>query len=186
MVHIGHINLATSFNGTGEHFVSLVESLSLQGVSQHVVACNSALLRRVAVCEKVTAGPATNSTLMASCLLPLVDVVHIHEDEDAQAGLLLKLTRSIPYVLTHRSADPPGSHPLMRSAYRRAAGVICSDRGQAEIVRAFAPWADIDVIGDISRSDFCEDEFGRYRSAADHLKVYRRATDSLKVPALLL
>jgi len=46
-VRIGHINLATSFNGTGEHFVSLVEALEQVGVKQHVLVRNTALARRV-------------------------------------------------------------------------------------------------------------------------------------------
>ncbi len=122
-MHVGHINLAKSFNGAGEHFVSLVESLQEMGVRQYVLVRNVALAKRLDLVDSVTAGPVVRSAVMAYCLMPHVDVVHIHDPSDGQAGLLLALTRSIPFVLTHRN-DAPGRNPLTQAVYRRASGII--------------------------------------------------------------
>ncbi|MDH3304376.1 MAG: glycosyltransferase family 4 protein [Gammaproteobacteria bacterium] len=122
-MHIGHINLAKSFNGAGEHFVRLVESLQAMGVRQYVLVRNVALAKRLDLVGNVTAGPVVRSAVMAYCLMPHVDVVHIHDPSDGQAGLLLTLTRSIPFVLTHRD-DAPGRNPLTQAVYKRASGII--------------------------------------------------------------
>ena len=136
-MHIGHINLAKSFNGAGEHFVSLVEALREQGVQQYVLVRNIALAKRLDLVDKVTAGPAVRSAVMAYCLMPHVDVVHIHDPSDGQAGLLLTLTRSIPFVLTHRDAAP-GRNPLTQAVYKRASGIIYqSDADAAKHLRIY-------------------------------------------------
>jgi len=136
-MHIGHINLAKSFNGAGEHFVSLVEALREQGMQQHVLVRNIALAKRLDLVDKVTAGPAVRSAIMAYCLMPHVDVVHIHDPSDGQAGLLLTLTRSIPFVLTHRD-DAPGRNPLTQAVYKRASGIIYqSDADAAKHLRIY-------------------------------------------------
>ncbi|NNC78119.1 MAG: hypothetical protein HKN77_09170, partial [Woeseiaceae bacterium] len=97
---IGHINLATSMNGTGEHFIKLVEALDRQGARQHLLVANHALAKRVSLCSNVTVGPVVKTPVMAYCLMPDVPVVHAHDSSGGQAGLLLTLTRSIPYVIT--------------------------------------------------------------------------------------
>ncbi|MBT8089921.1 MAG: glycosyltransferase [Gammaproteobacteria bacterium] len=136
-MYIGHINLAKSFNGAGEHFVSLVEALREHGVQQYVLVRNIALAKRLDLVDNVTAGPAVRSAVMACCLTPRVDVVHIHDPSDGQAGLLLTLTRSIPFVLTHRD-DAPGRNPITQAVYRRASGIIHqSDADAAKHLRIY-------------------------------------------------
>ncbi|MDH3616418.1 MAG: glycosyltransferase [Gammaproteobacteria bacterium] len=122
-MHIGHINLAKSFNGAGEHFVSLVEALQSRDVQQYVLVRNVALAKRLDLLDDVTVGPAVRSAVMAYCLMPHLDLVHVHNPSEGQSGLLLTLTRSIPFVLTHRDV-PPGKNPLTQAVYRRAAGII--------------------------------------------------------------
>ena len=114
-MQIGHINLAKSFNGTGEHFVSLVESLQDEGVEQHVLVRNTTLARRLGAVEKVVVGPVVSSPISAYCLMPRLDLVHIHDSNAGQAGLLLALTRSIPFVLTHRGSVPSNHNPLTQA-----------------------------------------------------------------------
>ena len=121
---VGHINLASSMNGTGEHFIRLVEALDRQGIAQHVLVTNQSLARRVGVYENVSVGPVVKTPVMAYCLMPDVDVVHAHSTAGGQAGLLMTLTRSVPYVLTWRSEKPVGRSPIERSAIRRAASLI--------------------------------------------------------------
>lgn len=122
-MQIGHINLAKSCNGAGECFVYLIEALRNLGVRQYVLVRNVALAKRLDAVDDVTVGPAVRSAVTAYCLMPQVDLVHVHDPSDGQSGLLLTLTRSIPFVLTHRQ-NLPGRKPLTQAVYRRAAGII--------------------------------------------------------------
>lgn len=163
-VRIGHINLSTSFNGTGEHFVTLIEALQQHGEQQHVLVRNVTLAKRLDAVDNVTVGPVARSAVTACCLMPHCDLVHIHDPNGAQAGLLLTLTRSIPYVLTHRD-NTLGRNPLTRAIYRRAARVICLDASDAAILRHYDPGLHITVVPDIERPG----------SADDHLHVYQNS-----------
>jgi hypothetical protein len=185
-VKVGHINLASSFNGTGEHFVALVEALQRQGIAQHVIVRNKSLARRLAVYDNVTIGPVTGSPVVALCLMPHVDVVHAHSEKSAQAGLLLTLTRSIPFVLTRRDAGKPSGNPVSRSILSRAASLICSDAKAASAVLAGVSKMPVDVIPDIAREADNDFDMVGNRAAAEHVRVYRRAVDARRVPAFLL
>lgn len=136
-MHIGHINLAKSLNGAGQHFVNLVESLQRLGVQQYVLVRNVELAKRLDLIDDVTVGPVVRSAVMAYCLTPRLDVVHVHDPSEGQSGLLLTLTRSIPYVLTHRD-NAPGKNPLMQAVYKRATGIIYqSDADAAKHLRIY-------------------------------------------------
>lgn len=185
-MQIGHINLERSMNGTGEHFVKLVEGLCRLGVEQHVIVRNKSLARRLGVYESVSVGPTVTTAVTAYCLMPNVAVVHAHDELSAHAGLLLILTRSIPYVATRRSLFPPGRNPLIRSVYGRAASVICPTAGAAEAMTDTGPRIPVDVIPDISSTGADADEDVVPGIVAEHLRVYRRAADSCRIPALLL
>ena len=183
---VGHINLARTINGTGEHFIALVEALDRQGVSQHVVVRNEALAKRLAIYDNVSVGPTTAAAVVAYCLMPRVDVVHCHDERGAQAGLLLVLTRSVPFVMTRRRVSDPTRSPVQRSVYQRAAGVICTTDAGASALATFAPEFRVDVIHDIARATARDFEAAANRTAAEHLRIYRRATDVSQIPALLL
>lgn len=183
---VGHINLARSFNGTGEHFVALIEALERQGISQHVIVRNQSMARRVAVYENVTISAVTSSPVVALCLMPQVEVVHAHNAKSAQAGLLLTLTRSIPFVLSRRDATKHSGNPINRSILNRAASLICSNASVAHALAVGASRTPVDVIADINRQEGADFDMVGNRAAAEHLRVYRRAVDAWRVPALLL
>lgn len=164
-VQIGHINLAKSFNGTGEHFVSLVESLQNEGVDQHVLVRNVTLAKRLDAVDNVVVGPVVRSPISAYCLMPHLDLVHIHDGNAAQAGLLLTLTRSIPFVLTHRGDTPSNFNPLMQAVYRRATSIICNDESDLALLHHFDPLLRVHVVPDLDRSG----------SAHQHLQVYQNS-----------
>ena len=183
---IGHVNLAHSFNGIGEHFIGLVESLHRRGIRQHVIVRNDALASRVRLYDSVTVGPPTSSPVVAYCLMPRVDVVHAHEYHGARCALLLKLTRGLPYVLTHREFDISQGNPLHQSMYRRAARVICTSRGAAETFAASWPETQIEAVSDIARSSSDDIELLAKRIAASHVRIYNDVVDVRSVPAMLL
>lgn len=182
---VGHINLETSMNGTGEHFIRLVEALSRQGIMQHVLVANHSLAKRINVYDGVTIGPVVRTPIMAYCLMTDVKVLHAHDNGGGQAALLMTLTRSIPYVLTRRSAKPIGKNPIARSMISRAAGLICSSVAAGDAVSSEDPAVPVDIIEDISHESVAGD-VGDNHVAAQHLRIYRRAMDSWGVPALLL
>lgn len=162
---VGHINLAKSFNGAGEHFVSLIEDLQRKDVTQHVLVRNLSLAKRISAVEDVAVGPVVRSAVMAYCYMPQLDVVHIHDMAAGQAGLLLALTRSIPFVLTHRNDPASRRLPLTRLIYQRASSIICRDDSELSILRHLEPTLHIEIIPDIARSG----------SADAHLRVYQNS-----------
>jgi hypothetical protein len=185
-VKIGHVNLAGSFNGTGGHFIALIEALDRHGIKQHVIVCNNALAKRVAIYDNVTLGPVTASPVVAYCLMPKVDVVHVHNDKSAQSGLLLTLTKSIPFVLTRRDGGMSSTGPISRSIEDRAAGLICCTKEVADTVLRRTSKPQVVVIEDIAMEHGANLETLGNRAAADHLRVYRRAIDAWRMPALML
>ena len=123
-MYLGHINLSESFNGAGEHFVRLIESLQKQNLRQYVLVRNVALAKRLDLIEGVTVGPVVRSPVTAYCLMPDVDVVHIHDRPSWTAGLLLALTKKIPFTITRHVSLGGGNNPLSQAAIKRASGFI--------------------------------------------------------------
>ena len=162
---IGHINLAKSFDRASENFVNLVEGLQQKGVAQHVLVRNATLAGKLGAMDDVAVGPVVRSAVMAYCHMPQLDIVHIHDMAAGQAGLLLALTRSIPFVLTHRGDFEGGTGALAQAIYRRASRVICCDDSEVSILRHLEPTLRIEIIPDIERS-----------GAVDaHLRVYQNS-----------
>ena len=152
-------------NGTGEHFVSLVESLQNAGIAQYVLVRNVTLAKRLDAVDGVVVGPVVRSAVTACCLMPKVDIAHIHGPAAAQAGLLLTLTRSIPYLLSYTGSVPNGRNPLAQAVYRRALCVICRDDGEASILRHFNPSLRVEILPDMHRQS----------SADEYLRLYQNS-----------
>jgi len=121
-VKIGQIFLAAANDAQSPAFAELVEGLDHLAVEQHVLVSQGEIATRLASRPYVTVGPLVSSPVMACCLLPNVDLVHVHDGRSGQAGLLLTLTRSMPFVM---SAGPSsGRQPLQRSIRGRAQRII--------------------------------------------------------------
>ncbi len=137
-MHVGHINLSETFSGAGEHFADLIESLQEQAIEQYVLVRNTALAKRLDLLDEVTVGPVVRSSITACCLMPPVDVVHIHDRSSRSAGLLLTLTRSVPFVLTRHETQTAHRSPIDRAAFKRASGLVEKDQTDAgEHVRLY-------------------------------------------------
>lgn len=172
-------------NGTGEHFVRLVEALERQSIEQHVLVANHALAKRVCLYDNVSVGPVVKTPVMAYCLMPDVDVVHAHGQSGGQAGLLMTLTRSTPYVLTRRSHRAVSKNPVSRSIINRASCVICPNEEAAAAVPGNEFSIPVEIIGDISH-DSVEAGEADEKIASQHLCIYRRAMDTWRVSTVLL
>ena len=189
-MRIGHIDLSPHISAAEEQLVVLVEALTAHNVEQHILVRNPFLAKRLAVCAGVSVGPIVRSSLTALLLMPTVDLIHTHDRKALNTGLLLALTRSIPYVLTHRRCSVPGKNPLTRAKYKRAEGIICPSE---KITTAMADYADgtlVDTIADASnvdnKIDATNGRIGAARMAAEYLQIYRRTLNSRSVPAMLL
>ena len=123
-MNVGHIFLDRASNGAASQFASIVESLDRLTIDQHVLVADASLARSLRALPYVTVGPSVRTPVMAYCLMPAVDVVHIHDDRGGQAGLLLTLTRSVPFVM-NSGVTPPGTrNPLKQSVLQRAQTMI--------------------------------------------------------------
>ncbi|MDH3547942.1 MAG: glycosyltransferase [Gammaproteobacteria bacterium] len=164
-VRVGHIFLAKSFDGTDEHFVNLLEALMRAGLQQYVLVRNPSLAKRYDAIEGVDVGPTVRSAVAASCLMPHLDLVHAHDRAAGQAGLLLTLTRSIPFVLTHRESMAINKDPITQAVYKRAAGIICVDDADIALLRHYDQSLRLHLVQDP----------GRFDSTRDHLRIYQNS-----------
>ncbi len=121
---IGHLYLATASSDSILHFATLIESLDRLAVDQHALVASNSLARRLQSCPYVTVGPVVKSPVMAYCLMPPVDLVHIHDGKSGQVGLLLTLTRSTPFVMTESDNVVNGRSALRRSIMHRAQALV--------------------------------------------------------------
>jgi len=184
-MYIGHIYLDDSMSGSAESLIGLIDALDRQGVRQHVLVRHKLLARRLAVYDSVVVGPRVKVPVMACCVMPNVQVVHIHCDAGASAGLLLTLTRSIPYVFTCRSEFVSTKHPIKHAILDRAAGLIFPDRGIAARNAIANHRVPVNIVAD-SHYATATDAHVNNRIAAEHRRIYRRAIDSGRIPALML
>ena len=146
-MHIGHINLSESFIDAGKNFVTLIESLQQHSMQQHVLVRNVALAKRISLIENVTVGPVVRSPVSAYSLMPHVDVVHIHDLASRSAGILLALTRSVPFVLTRHQALVNRGNPLDQAACKRASGFVEeSQTGIGEHLRVYRRAVDSQTV----------------------------------------
>lgn len=164
-MYVGHINLAPLVDSAAASFVLLVEALRDAMVEQHVLVRDAALARRLAAIEGVTVAPVVHSPVMAYCLQPRVDVTHAHDLTAGHAALLLALTRSIPYVLTHRGGVATGTSPLLQSIYGRASCVLCQDGAELAILRHWLSGLAANVVPELERDG----------TAARHIGVYQNS-----------
>lgn len=184
-MYVGHIYLAASMNETGESFANLIEALGRQGVRQHILVRHESLARRVVTFDSVVVGPIVKAPVMAYCLMPAVQVVHIHCDSSASAGLLLTLTRSIPYVFTCRTDFGRSKNPLRQSIFERSAGLIFPDRNIALRHSVANHGVPFDIVADADHGSVSAARANN-RIAAMHVRIYRRAVESRRIPELLL
>ena len=121
---VGHLYLANLSGQSAASFIALVESLDRLAISQCIVVCDNAVARRLQSCPYVDVSPVVRSPVLANCVMPSVDIVHAHDDKSGQAGLLLALTRSVPYVLSQHPDRVGRNNVLMKSVRSRATVTI--------------------------------------------------------------
>ena len=162
---VGHVNLSRPGEGDSSAFVALIEALHCEGIEQHLVLRDRSIAQQLMPLDGVSIGPFVHTAVTASCLVPAVDIVHVHDPSAAQAGLILTLTRSTPYVLTHRGSVPNGRNPLTHAIYRRAACIVCSDHADVDILRHFEPGLRLAIVSGVEGA----------RAAREIVRVYQNS-----------
>jgi hypothetical protein len=189
-MRIGHVDLSAHIAVAEEQLVVLVEALSTHGVKQHVLVRNPFLAKRLSVCAGVSVGPVVRSPVRACFLVPAVDLMHAHERKAVTTAMLLNMTRSVPYILTHRQFRMPGNSPVKRLPYRRSAEIVCPSEDIANAMLDYVSDKPVDTIRDARNiDDEIDAKNGRIsaaKMAADYMRVYRRTLDSRSVPAILI
>lgn len=188
IVFIGHVNLSKRFDSSGTQLLLLTRALSKHGVRQHAVVRCPLLLEGLSDITNVSLGPLADSPVMANCVLPAVDLAHLHDTRSATTGLILSLTRSIPYIITIRGRAVPAHHAIARSIHRRAACVICTTDPMRETMRGYCPDTYVETISDARTVQ--ENASDLYQSprkmAAAYISIYRRTLNSFQVPDMLI
>lgn len=131
-MRVGHLLLTAASDEMRCGFIDLIETLDRLAIPQYVVVGDEAVARRLGACPYVDVGPVVRSPVVASCVMPRVDVAHAHDAGGGQAGLLLTLTRSIPFVLSEEAGGAKNGHTLMQSVRKRARATVVLDGLDAE------------------------------------------------------
>jgi len=174
---IGHIDLSPGAGAEVSGLASIVVFLAASGVRQHVVAGDMALCRRLCDVDGVAVGPTTSAPAVAFSQMPAVDVLHVHDERSAEAGLLMALTRSTPYIYSDAAANDLPVGPVSAAIYRRASSIVCPDPATADRIVRFDPRIRVDIV---------DPGLPPGQIARHWLRIYRRTVDSDRIPALLL
>ena len=123
---VGQIYLEKTCGDNARTFQAIVEGLDRLAIEQHVLVASADLARSLSALPYVTVGPVVGTPVMAYCLTPEIDIAHVHDSKSGQTGLLLRLTRAVPYVIT--TTEAARSKPSMwGSIWERASATIKSD-----------------------------------------------------------
>lgn len=117
---IGQIYLEKAAGDSARQFQAIVEGLDRLAIEQHVLVASASLARSLSALPYVTVGPVVGTPVMAYCLTPEVDVAHVYGIKSGQAGLLLTLTRAVPYVITATQQATKKPSPLWNTIRDRA------------------------------------------------------------------
>lgn len=123
---IGQIYLEKTGGDNARQFQAIVEGLDKLAIEQHVLVASPELARSLSALPYVTVGPVVGTPVMAYCLVPEVDIAHVHDSKSGQTALLLKLTRAVPYVITSTESGND-KQSIWGSVWDRASATIESD-----------------------------------------------------------
>lgn len=144
-----HINLSKELRGGENQTIALVECLAAHYSQSVVVRRDSPLHRRLDArrLEGVRILPVPSSVPAAVRAAREVDLIHVHEGRSVQAGALRSLLGT-PFVVTRRVLTAPGSNPVTRWCYGRAAAVVGVSEAVSSIMRAYLGDGDVVTILD--------------------------------------
>ena len=176
-MRIGHLLLENQ-SESARRVATLVRALSRLGVEQHVLTGDQALLlslnQSLGASERIKLGPRVRTPVMACCLMPDVDLAHVHDLKSGQAALLLALTRSIPYVISQSAAPPVTANAITRSIYNRSRCVVCRSEAERTRLRSVSPHALIELLAESGDGIDGDSDAEGERTGLRYLRLYER------------
>ncbi len=175
---VAHVHLASQHDLSSQQLAILARGLSGLNVDQHAVVRCQQVAEQLSRVPYVTIGPLVSSPIVANCLLPCADICHAHDARSAQTGLLLTLTRSIPFILSYRSQTTVSDAPITKAINRRSRAIVCASIiDQQRLLQDF-PESTISVIANTTgKGENGYQELEANRLAAQYLDVYCRALE---------
>ncbi len=141
-----HINLSRGFRGGERQTELLVRALSDRGLSQHAV-----LRRNAPLMDRLADVPGLRLSTVNSPWLPrprllASSLLHAHEARAAHLAHLTHRVTGIPYVVTRRAWEVPGTGRLTRGLYRHASACVAISRAVERNLLKYDPGLSIQVI----------------------------------------
>lgn len=144
-MHICHINLARGFSGGERQTLNLIQRLAKEGFTQTLVTLPGSGLAATAKQFPISLRP-TKHSLLGHFRQPHYDLIHCHDGKSVYWGRIEHALRGTPYLITRRVENPLSNNRVARSAYARAACVVCLSRAVARVVERQVPQARTTII----------------------------------------
>lgn len=144
---IGHVNLAAGFRGGERQTELLIRELAARGLRQVLIARRgSELGARVADVAGLEVRHIGKPYLFRISAARGCDLLHAHEAKAGQYAYWVKRFLGIPYVITRRVPNVPGSSLLTRAVYRNARTVIALSHAIKAALLRHNPQLDVRII----------------------------------------
>lgn len=184
---IGHILLSPEFGPGAGLLLRLASALAKLRVRQHALVASQTLADRLETQVGMPVVRSASSAVEACCDLQECDLVHAHDVEAGKAALLLKLTSSQRYVLSHRPSIDRDRDAVLSSLHRRADCIVCCSELAADALRGQPDASEIRVVrGWRSCSAGDTDSERDLHAAREVVQIYRHALRSNDDSALAL
>ena len=176
---IGHIKLAPGFDRHARQLLRLTSALAELGVQQHALVASNVLARELEARAAMPVVRVAPSAVEACCDLEACDLVHAHDLEAGKAALLLRLTSSQHYILSHHPSNEVGADAVLDSLTRRADCVVCTSEAAAAALRRDCAAAEVRIVRDGWQRPASRQLPGHDTGAGrEMLRVYRWALQS--------
>jgi L-malate glycosyltransferase len=144
-MHICHINLARGFSGGERQTLNLIQRLADEGYTQTLITMPGSRLATAAQNLPIS-HRSTKHSLLGHLRQNGYDLIHCHDGKSVYWGRIEHALRGTPYLITRRVENPLSQNRISRSAYTRAACVVCLSRAVAGVVRRQVPEATTAII----------------------------------------
>jgi glycosyltransferase involved in cell wall biosynthesis len=119
-----HINLDRGFRGGERQTELLIRELANRGWRQRLVLRRGAILAQRLADVSGLEIRLCSGLLGAAARIGAPDLVHVHQGRAVYPAYMRKLISGIPFLVTRRVPNPPGSGRLTRRAYLGAARLV--------------------------------------------------------------
>ncbi|MFO7593035.1 MAG: glycosyltransferase family 4 protein [Pseudomonadota bacterium] len=148
---IGHVNLAAGYRGGERQTELLIRELAARGFRQVIVVRrDSELGDRLADVKGLEVRRIGKPFLLNVTAARGCDLLHAHEAKAGQYCYWVKRFLGIPYVITRRVPNVPGSNPLTRAVYRNASLVVALSRAIKAGLLRHNPRLEVQIIPSMS------------------------------------